>query len=69
MKASLPTTNRSKYHYLCYLSTLMLKRKGRKEKNSFGCFVKAAAEMHKSGYTTKETNQQSTLFYTLVILP
>jgi hypothetical protein len=47
----------------------MLKRKGRKEKNSFGCFVKAAAEMHKSGYTTKETNQQSTLFYTLVILP
>jgi hypothetical protein len=60
MKASLPTTNRSKHHYLGYLCIFMLKRKWKKEKDGFRCFMKAAAEMYNSGYNPEETNQQST---------
>jgi hypothetical protein len=60
VKASLPIANRSKHHLLGYLSTFMLKRKWRNEKDGFDRFMKTAAAMHKTGYNPSDTNGQST---------
>ena len=53
-KLSCPAFNRRKSHFLGYLATFMLQKKWQKEKDSFACFMRAAAKLYDGSRTPPE---------------